>query len=306
MAAAMGDSKSVWRAITVSLAIHLLLFVALPGLPPARPAAPAETTVRLALQPPAARTLTETPPSARVPETPPDATHLAEHAARAQNPEPADGNAPRSPGEVELFDFRPSDLLTVDARRRLASAPPAAESPPAAPSKTTAPSAAAPPVAARAERRASDVPVSPRAEQSPEPAVDRPAAPAGSAPAGSGRPRSGRDVRGVRTTGEMSLSTYAWTWAPYLRQLRDAIDARWHPPLMFLLGKIEGDGAIHFRVERDGSVSLVEVVAEEGHPSLVRAAQHAVEYAAPFDPLPPDFPESHLDVTWQYHYILIR
>jgi outer membrane biosynthesis protein TonB len=40
------------------------------------------------------------------------------------------------------------------------------------------------------------------------------------------------------------------------------------------------------------------------HSSLDTAAINAVKLAAPFGALPEDFPESHLEVTFSFHYLL--
>jgi len=326
----MGNSKILLRTLIASLLLHLALVLLLPGMSAETPARP-EVRLQLALQPPPQRsgTLTETPESARQPEPPPDASHLAEHDARAQNPEPApdiDGR-PRSVGDLELFDFRPADLVRAEARPEPTPSPPPspaatdeasetspdpAEPSPPATAEASAPATAEAAALAEAEPAAGYVatgesPVSrPSGDPAPPAASPPPPRPPAEPSASRSRPRHDSRRSGVRATGELSLSTYAWAWAPYLRELRDAINARWQPPLAFYMGLVEGEGDIFFRVLPDGSVARIEVVTETGHPSLVRAARNAVDHAAPFPPLPDDFPDPWLDVTWNYRYVILR
>ena len=305
----MGNSKILYRTLIASLLVHLALVLLLPGMQ-AEPVPPAETRVQLSLRQPPERSgmLTETPESARLPETPPDATHLAEHDARAQNPEPVTGmqEQPRAEGDLELFDFRPSDLVQAEVLRNREATPGTPAASPgerAPPTEEPVDSPESPAAAEEIVTASGESAVSRPRERQPE---QQPARRPARASSGSARPRPASRRTGVRANGELSLSTYAWTWAPYLRHLRDSIDDRWQPPLAFFMGLVEGDGAIRFRVHPDGSVTSIELVDEIGHPSLARAARNAVDHAGPFRPLPDDFPDPYLDVTWQYRYVILR
>jgi TonB family protein len=79
----------------------------------------------------------------------------------------------------------------------------------------------------------------------------------------------------------------------YIDQLLSSIDAKWaRPPL--------GDGVraiISFRIERDGSLTDLEVAESSGYNSFDLAALRAVQNAAPFPPLPRAYRHDSLGVN---------
>jgi TonB family protein len=79
----------------------------------------------------------------------------------------------------------------------------------------------------------------------------------------------------------------------YIDQLLGAIDAKWvRPPL--------GDGVraiIAFRIERDGSLTDLQVAESSGYNSFDLAALRAVQHAAPFPPLPRAYRQDSLGVN---------
>ncbi|HXU29737.1 MAG TPA: TonB family protein [Thermoanaerobaculia bacterium] len=79
----------------------------------------------------------------------------------------------------------------------------------------------------------------------------------------------------------------------YIDQLLSAIDGQWvRPPL--------GDGVraiISFRIERDGSLSDLQVAESSGYNSFDLAALRAVQNAAPFAPLPRAYRRGSLGVN---------
>lgn len=307
----MGERKWLWRMLAVSVLAHLALVLVVPGL--GDPPRPAEQRVKLTLAAEARdRVLAEPPESARVPEPPPDATNPAEWNAQAQNPEPApevDGR-PRSTGDIEIFDFQRADLLSETARQRSRSertrepAPEPDPEPLPEPAReeggsdARASGSVALGKSREAKTRDGRAETAGRSSRSGTGETDEPRQ------AGRLRPRHDSPRSGTATTGELSLSTYEWAWAPYLKHLKEAISERWHPPLAFYMGLVEGDGTIRFRIDPSGAVLRIEMLAEEGHPSLARAARNAVDYAGPFRPLPDGFTDPYLDVTWHYRYIL--
>ncbi len=100
-------------------------------------------------------------------------------------------------------------------------------------------------------------------------------------------------------TGEMAFDTEEFPYAYYVGRMRRKIAARWRAP--------DGtpDGAacrVYFRVHRDGSVSDVSVEESSGVFLFDQSAQRAVITAAPFPPLPRDFPDAWLGVHFTFAF----
>lgn len=107
------------------------------------------------------------------------------------------------------------------------------------------------------------------------------------------------------SVGGITINTTAWDFAPYLLDLKQRIKQHWIPPLAFTaLGAIHGYTKIDFRIYPDGRMEALNVVETKGHKSLHRASGNAIKGAAPFRPLPKDFPEDFLDITFGFYYLL--
>jgi outer membrane biosynthesis protein TonB len=107
------------------------------------------------------------------------------------------------------------------------------------------------------------------------------------------------------TIGGISLNTTNWDFAPYLLDLKRRIKQKWIPPIAFTtLGAVHGYTWVRFRIYPDGHMEDMAVVETEGHDSLHRSSANAVKGAAPFRPLPKDFPEPYLEITFGFYYLL--
>jgi outer membrane biosynthesis protein TonB len=105
--------------------------------------------------------------------------------------------------------------------------------------------------------------------------------------------------------GGISINTTEWDFAPYLLDLKQRVKQHWIPPLAFTaLGAIHGYTVVFFRIHPDGRMEALQVVEEEGHDSLHRSSVNAIKGAAPFRPLPDDFPEEYLEVRFGFYYLL--
>lgn len=105
--------------------------------------------------------------------------------------------------------------------------------------------------------------------------------------------------------GGISVNTTAWDFAPYLLELKHRIKQHWIPPFAFTaLGAIHGYTKVNFRIYPNGRMEALSVIEEEGHKSLHRASANAIRGAEPFRPLPEDFPEDYLDITFGFYYLL--
>lgn len=97
-------------------------------------------------------------------------------------------------------------------------------------------------------------------------------------------------------SGDFSLNTYAWEWAPYLRDVKAKVQRNIYLPEAFRrLGLIGGETHVRFRIHRDGHVGNMEVLYHKGHESLRLSSINSIKTAQPFKPLPFDFPA---DVPW--------
>ncbi len=105
--------------------------------------------------------------------------------------------------------------------------------------------------------------------------------------------------------GGIQLSTTEWDFAPYLLDLKRRIKQKWIPPIAFTaLGAIHGYTWVRFRIFPDGRMEGASVIETEGHDSLHRSSLNAVKGAAPFRPLPKDFPDPFLEIEFGFYYLL--
>ena len=108
--------------------------------------------------------------------------------------------------------------------------------------------------------------------------------------------------------GEVSLNTTAWDYAPWLQEFGRQLMRRWNAPEAYYLGILKDGGWGLFEVEitKDGKMIRLEKLDEQGHPSLIQAAQSALHSMAPIRPLPNDFPEPTLILRIRMIYPKIR
>jgi len=113
------------------------------------------------------------------------------------------------------------------------------------------------------------------------------------------RESSAEDLGGV------SLSTYAWDFAPYIlymkRHIRNHI---YPPPAFYQIGAISGETVLKFRVQLDGSMTDLVLLNYTGHKALMETSMNAVKASNPFRPLPRDFPDPYLELTWTFIYAI--
>jgi len=104
--------------------------------------------------------------------------------------------------------------------------------------------------------------------------------------------------------GGVSLSTYDWNFAPYLLYMKRRVKEHWYPPQTYLRdGSVTGKVVLKFTVRRDGTVGRSEFITHTGHESLIAPCLNAVKASDPFKPLPTDFPDPVLELTWTFYYV---
>lgn len=103
--------------------------------------------------------------------------------------------------------------------------------------------------------------------------------------------------------GDVSLSTYAWEWAPYIEYMRRRLrEHLFPPPAFYAMGAISAEVRLRFRLQRNGAVEGLETLGYRGHPSLVQTSLNSVKASNPFKPLPDNFPEDMLEMVWTFYY----
>ena len=108
-------------------------------------------------------------------------------------------------------------------------------------------------------------------------------------------------------SGDISLSTTEWEFAPWVKSFRRAVIRRWRAPSAYYMGLIDGWTEIELEVLRDGTVRRIDVVGQDvGHRSLTTAAVFALEGAAPYRALPSHFPDESLVVQIRFAYPRLR
>ncbi|OQY27712.1 MAG: hypothetical protein B6244_09930 [Candidatus Cloacimonetes bacterium 4572_55] len=105
--------------------------------------------------------------------------------------------------------------------------------------------------------------------------------------------------------GGFSFSTYDFNWHNYAMRLKKRVRENWFVPDAFRkFGLISGKTLVSFTIWPDGSVTDLQVVSHNGDKSLETSSFQAIRLAAPFEPLPSDFPEEKLDITFGFYYLL--
>ncbi len=125
--------------------------------------------------------------------------------------------------------------------------------------------------------------------------------PAGTAPKGDANGEAGR--RGAPTGSALGTTAFGsqiagldnpdFKFGYYIDQLLSAIDSKWvRPPL----GN-DVKAVISFRIQKDGSLTDLQVAQSSGYNSFDLAALRAVQNASPFAPLPRAYRNDSLGVS---------
>jgi TonB family protein len=107
-------------------------------------------------------------------------------------------------------------------------------------------------------------------------------------------------------TGTMSFDTQGFPWGDYARRVHVIIENNWEDrlPLAFREG-VRGYVCLHFVIQKDGTISDLQVVRPSSVPPFIRAALDAVRASSPLPPLPKDFPEDQEGSSWCFFYNLL-
>lgn len=259
------DRKEWFIALAVALAFHVVAIVVLGFLfllaqAHHRPEMPDAVQVDLVTDP---RSFTELPPDRKsVPPEHPD--FLSNVTSRAADLAPGgDASLPKMSG--------PSDAPMVKLDTK-----------PASPSSSVSPPAPQP----------TDPGMTP---QTPSDAAP-PGPPGAAGNSDSRQPEMDNPDGNAGLTGDVSLSTTNWDYAPWLQRFGREVMRRWIAPPAYRMGLLKDGGwaVIDMEITPDGKVMRVDLVGQQGHPSLILAAQSALHGMNPVEPLPADFPDKTL------------
>lgn len=106
-----------------------------------------------------------------------------------------------------------------------------------------------------------------------------------------GNPSGGGGAPGVDAVAEPDFG-------PWMRDLQSKIKRNWDPPKADQSKRV----VLVFAVAKDGRLLHVRVARSSGVPSADKAAISAVEYSAPFKPLPREFRGSDIDINFTFDY----
>jgi hypothetical protein len=280
------ETKARRRIILLSILLHALFLASWEStfklglsrrLPPPPPQG---APLVLDLEAPSpAREVVATPEDARTDAPPSRADLLSDKNARARNAEPAPGvrpgDEPYARGDVASHELPPLPA----APRSEAAAGSDDQTEPTDPQRPGAEAEGTSPIQQKPDRGRNNLPLP--------------------------RPGAAHDQRDTRVldTGGMSFNTYNWDFAPYMLELKERIRRNIFPPIAFSqLGMIDGDTLLRFKIFPNGELRDLELLAYDGHRSLMETSTLAVKVSAPFRKLPDDFPEPYLEVTARFSY----
>jgi protein TonB len=92
---------------------------------------------------------------------------------------------------------------------------------------------------------------------------------------------------GLVDSGTLSFDTQWYDWGPYAKAMLAKIRRHWRIPEIARLG-VQGIVKIRFYIEKDGTVTGIQIMDESGKPPMDFAARDAIADSSPFEPLPID------------------
>lgn len=108
--------------------------------------------------------------------------------------------------------------------------------------------------------------------------------------------------------GDISLNTLEWDFAPWLQRFRRELMRRWYAPTAYYMGMLKEGGwaLVEMEVSPSGEMLRLDLLGDEGHPSLTQASLEALRSTAPLERLPDHFPEPTLILRIRMIYPKVR
>lgn len=308
-----GPSRRTWViAWALTLALHVIAIVGVQASRAWVPAPPRETTpepIRLtfverpsAVAEPKGPTAFTELPADRKDQAPEHADFLSNVTSRARDRVPGgDESMPRMSGAA---DAPAVELQSGKLEARPASPP--AEQAAQQPKGADAKPAPATPLNAATGSSGVTTPARPRAHTAPS--VGNPYDT--SAPGNSDTRQSEMDnpQGNAALTGDVSLSTTEWEWAPWIQRFSRKLMRAWFAPPAYYMGVLKEGGwaVVELEIARSGEVLRMDLLEEQGHESLIRSATGALRSISPMEALPADFPDKTLILRVRMVYPKVR
>lgn len=103
-------------------------------------------------------------------------------------------------------------------------------------------------------------------------------------------------------TGSLSFDTAGWDLGPYARKVQERVQSNWHVPEAQEVLRQKGWVAIHFNVQKDGTVTDLQVVRPSGIPSYDQSALDALRSSNPLPPLPSEVTVPQISGLFRFYY----
>lgn len=134
-------------------------------------------------------------------------------------------------------------------------------------------------------------------------AIAQAARPSRNGGAGGFAPPSLGGERGYAEQGPLSFETQWYDWGEYAQSMVSRIRVNWYAnmPQIIRTG-LQGVVTIRFTIQRDGTITDIEILSSSGVPPYDFAARKAIELSSPLNPLPKDFPNPDERVTVMFYY----
>ena len=301
----------------VALILHAVLLLGVVWLRvpvAASPAIPEQQVVHVMLSPDATqpqspsqpRAFTELPKD-RADSPPKKADLLSNVTSRARDREPGgDSDLPRNQGEADAALI---PLEKQDAPAQPPSAPAAQRSEPVTPREQALERANARGRESQADARAESTAMAQRILAPPRMLSEGAIRVNPGSLGGADFQQPGMDSDGnAGLTGDVSLNTTAWEYAPWMERFGRQLMDHWVAPLVYSMGVLKEGGwcTLEVEISRSGEILRLDVLDRQGHYSLTQAAVSAVRSVGPTEKLPADFPEKTLILRLRMIYPRIR
>jgi TonB family protein len=114
---------------------------------------------------------------------------------------------------------------------------------------------------------------------------------------------NGGGEKGYAESGPVSFESQWYDWGPYAESMVTKIRVNWYNNMPRLIQTgMRGVVTIRFTIQRDGTITNLEILSSSTIPPYDFAAKKAIEISSALAPLPKDFPNPTERVTCMFFY----